>query len=161
MATITLRYRKNQSQEVRIEELKISLKNEEWIVEDRNTPSFFLEEYKEAIGILNGILSLSSNGNKKTNNGKEDDKKQAEKSINNRILFVGQRGTGKTSAMKSFADGLDKAENHGGKAFTCLPMIDPSNFDNNTNILLTVITMMFSEAKNLMIKKNDDEDVIT
>lgn len=162
MASITLKYQKNQSQEVRIEELRISSKNGEWIVEDRNTPSFFLEEYKEAIGILNGILSLSSNGNKKkTNNGKDNDKKQAEKSINNRILFVGQRGTGKTSAMKSFADGLDKAENDGGRAFTCLPMIDPSNFDNNTNILLTVITMMFSEAKNLMSKKNDDEDVIT
>ena len=161
MATITLKYQRNQSQEVRIEELRISSKNGEWIVEDKKTPSFFLEEYKEVIGILNGILSLSSNGNKKTNNGEEDEKKQAEKSINNRILFVGQRGTGKTSAMKSFADGLDKAENDGGKAFTCLPMIDPSNFDNNTNILLTVITMMFSEAKNLMNKKNDDEDVIT
>ena len=156
-----MKYQKNQSQEVRIEELRISSKNGEWIVEDKKTPSFFLEEYKEVIGILNGILSLSSNGYKKTNNGKEDDKKQAEKSINNRILFVGQRGTGKTSAMKSFADGLDKAENDGGKAFTCLPMIDPSNFDNNTNILLTVITMMFSEAKNLMNKKNDDEYVIT
>lgn len=161
MASITLKYQKNQSQEVRVEELRISSKNGEWIVEDKITPSFFLEEYKEVIGILNGILNLSSNGNKKTNNGKEDDKKQAEKSINNRILFVGQRGTGKTSAMKSFADGLDNAENDGGKVFTCLPMIDPSNFDNNTNILLTVITMMFSEAKNLMIKKNDDEDVIT
>lgn len=162
MATITLKYQKNQSQEIRIEKLKISSNNGEWLVEDEKTPSFFLEEYKEAIGILNGILSLSSNGNnKKTNNGKEDDKKQAEKSINNRILFVGQRGTGKTSAMKSFAEGLNDAENNGEKAFTCLPMIDPSNFDNNTNILLTVITMMFSEAKHLMNKKNDDEDVIS
>lgn len=162
MATITLKYQKNQSQEVRIEKLYISSKNGKWTVEnEKDSPSFFLEEYKEAIDILNGILSLSSNENKKIVTGKENDKRQAEKSINNRILFVGQRGTGKTSAMKSFADGLDKAENDRGNAFTCIPMIDPSNFDNNTNILLTVITMMFSEAKNLMNKKNDDEDVIS
>jgi hypothetical protein len=146
MATITLKYQKNKSQEIRIEKpiLKFHEDDIKWTIQ-KNDQFYFMQEYQHAMEIVNGILN----------------NKDAQESVNNRILFVGQRGTGKTSAMKSFADGLDEAKMNGKKVFTCLPLIDPSNFDNNTNILLTVITMMFSEAKKLMNKKDDDEDVIT
>lgn len=169
MATITLKYQKNQSHEIRIEDLKIGKVNNKWTV-DNNTTSFFGDEYKEAIEMVNAIIALC-NGKKEDkgeNNGKKNNKENGKSnaesdSINNRILFVGQRGTGKTSAMTSFAKGLDDAKIGNDKAlyFKHLPMIDPSNFDNNTNILLTVITMMFSEAKELMKENGNDEDIIS
>ena len=157
MATITLKYQKNQSHEIRVEKLNINYKSNKWDVQE--TSSFFMDEYKEAIEMVNAIIALC--------NGKKEDEKRngsatkESESINNRILFVGQRGTGKTSAMTSFAKGLDDAIENGRTVFKRLPMIDPSNFDNNTNILLTVITMMFSEAKELMKKNDTDGDVIT
>lgn len=148
MATITLKYQKNQSHEIRVEDLKIGKVNNKWMVEEEDrTPSFFMEEYKEAIEMINDIISSCES---KTEND----------SINNRILFVGQRGTGKTSAMTSFAKALDKAELDDKNVFKHFPLIDPSNFDNNTNILLTVITMMFSEAKKMM-KDDKNDDIIS
>lgn len=160
MATITLKYQKNQSHEIRVEDLKIEKVNNKWTVkEGTQTTSFFLEEYVEAIEMVNAIIALcdSKKEDRKKNGGatKESD------SINNRILFVGQRGTGKTSAMTSFARALDKAESDDKHVFKQLPLIDPSNFDNNTNILLTVISMMFSEAKEMMKVNDNNEDIIS
>lgn len=162
MAQITLKYQKNQSHEIRVEDLKIEKDNNKWTVkEEVQTTSFFLEEYKEAIEMVNAIIALCKG--KKEEGDRKDGTNRENDSINNRILFVGQRGTGKTSAMTSFAKGLDDAEIGNNKAFYFkhLPMIDPSNFDNNTNILLTVITMMFSEAKELMKENRNDEDIIS
>ena len=161
MATITLKYQKNQSHEIRVEDLKIKTKSGKWFAQE--TPSFFMDEYKEAIEMVNAIIALCNGKKEKEEEKRNDSANKDRESINNRILFVGQRGTGKTSAMTSFAKGLDDAEKDGKKAFyfKCLPMIDPSNFDNNTNILLTVITMMFSEAKELMKENGNDEDIIS
>lgn len=162
MATITLKYQKNQSHEIRVEDLIIGKVNNKWTVRDNvHTSPFFMDEYKEAIRMVNAIIALcDSKKEKEKRNGSAN--KESE-SINNRILFVGQRGTGKTSAMTSFSKGLDDAEidNHKALYFKRLPMIDPSNFDNNTNILLTVITMMFSEAKELMKENGNNEDIIS
>lgn len=162
MATITLKYQKNQSHEIRVEDLKIGKVNNKWTVkEEASTASFFMEEYKEAIEMVNAIIALCDS--KKEDGKRNGSTKKESESINNRILFVGQRGTGKTSAMTSFSKGLDDAEidNHKALFFKSLPMIDPSNFDNNTNILLTVITMMFSEAKELMKENGNNEDIIS
>lgn len=170
MATITLKYQKNQSHEIRVEDLKIGKVNNKWTVkEEASTASFFMEEYKEAIEMVNAIIALCDS--KKEDGKRNGSTKNESESINNRILFVGQRGTGKTSAMTSFSKGLDDAEieglddaeidNHKALYFKRLPMIDPSNFDNNTNILLTVITMMFSEAKELMKENGNNEDIIS
>ena len=170
MATITLKYQKNQSHEIRVEDLKIGKVNNKWTVkEEASTASFFMEEYKEAIEMVNAIIALCDS--KKEDGKRNGSTKKESESINNRILFVGQRGTGKTSAMTSFSKGLDDAEieglddaeidNHKALYFKRLPMIDPSNFDNNTNILLTVITMMFSEAKELMKENGNNEDIIS
>lgn len=160
MATITLKYQKNQSHEIRVEDLKIGKVNNKWTVkEEASTASFFMEEYKEAIEMVNAIIALCDS--KKEDGKRNGSTKKESESINNRILFVGQRGTGKTSAMTSFAKALDKAELGDKNVFKHLPLIDPSNFDNNTNILLTVITMMFSEAKKMMKNDKNDEDIIS
>lgn len=162
MATITLKHQKNQSHEIRVEDLKIGKVNSKWTVkEEASTASFFMEEYKEAIEMVNAIIALCDS--KKEDGKRNGSTKKESESINNRILFIGQRGTGKTSAMTSFSKGLDDAEidNHKVLYFKRLPMIDPSNFDNNTNILLTVITMMFSEAKELMKENGNNDDIIS
>ena len=98
MATITLKYQKNQSHEIRVEDLKIGKVNNKWTVkEEASTASFFMEEYKEAIEMVNAIIALCDS--KKEDGKRNGSTKKESESINNRILFVGQRGTGKTSAM--------------------------------------------------------------
>lgn len=160
MATITLKYQRNQSHEIRVEDLIIEKVNNKWTVRDNvHTSSFFMDEYKEAIRMVNAIIALCDS--KKEEEKRNGSANKESESINNRILFVGQRGTGKTSAMTSFAKALDKAELGDKNVFKHLPLIDPSNFDNNTNILLTVITMMFSEAKKMMKNDKNDEDIIS
>ena len=157
MATITLKYQKNQSHEIRVEDLNINYDSGKWKAQE--TSSFFMDEYTEAIEMVNAIIALCD-GKKEEGEKKGSATKESE-SINNRILFVGQRGTGKTSAMTSFAKALNEAKIGKKNVFKPLPLIDPSNFDNNTNILLTVITMLFSEAKNMMKNDKNDEDIIS
>lgn len=157
MATITLKYQKNQSHEIRVENLNINYDSGKWKAQE--TSSFFMDEYTEAIEMVNAIIALCD-GKKEEGEKKGSATKESE-SINNRILFVGQRGTGKTSAMTSFAKALNEAKIGKKNVFKPLPLIDPSNFDNNTNILLTVITMLFSEAKNMMKNDKNDEDIIS
>ena len=140
---ITLKYQENESQEIRIEEPKI-VYDKKWNVTDDNQ-LYFMQEYKDAMEIVNGILALN-------------DTKSVE-SFNNRVLFVGQRGTGKTSVMKSFAESLDNAIKDNEKAFVRLPMVDPSHFDNNRNLLETVINSMYSEAEKLINNGSNNEDI--
>ena len=155
MSKYTLTYRKGRSQEIYIEKIgeKASL--------------YFQQEYDTAYGLIKEIISLQG--------VETDSKAEKEKRIeeikrygcNNRVLFTGQRGCGKTSVMRSLADYLSERtiiiknkDNNRDYALVmcyCLPMVDPSHFDNNNNILLTVITSMFSEAKNKM-EINSDKD---
>lgn len=155
MSNYTLTYKKGKSQEIYIEE----------IGNGNNESLYFNQEYKEARKLIKEIVDLQ---------GTKDDKDKKDKikkyGCNNRILFTGQRGCGKTSVMHSLADYLSKLNpkptlvNKDGNEFPtdvmfcCLPIVDPSHFDNNNNILLTVITSMFSEAKRKMNKSEDGGD---
>ena len=155
MSNYTLTYKKGKSQEIYIEE----------IGNGNNESLYFNQEYTEARKLIKEIVDLQ---------GTKDDKDKKIKikkyGCNNRILFTGQRGCGKTSVMHSLADYLSKLNpkptlvNKDGNEFPtdvmfcCLPMVDPSHFDNNNNILLTVITSMFSEAKNKMEKYSDKDE---
>lgn len=145
MSNYTLTYRKGKSQEIYIEK----------IGEDEQL--YFQQEYNNALKLIKEIVDLQRSEN--------DNAKYA---CNNRILFAGQRGCGKTSLMRSLADYLatpkkeieykDWEKIDFQNNFSCLPMVDPSHFDNNNNILLTVITSMFSEAKKKMNKDKDGSD---
>jgi len=151
MSKYTLTYRKDKSQEICIETIENIGKDE---------GLYFNQEYEEAIKLIKAIVDSQNN--------KEEIAKHG---CNNRILFTGQRGSGKTSVMRSLADYLSKPkaklkDKDGNDAndkikFGCLPMVDPSHFDNNNNILLTVITSMFSEAKKEMIKSEDGGDTFS
>lgn len=158
MSKYTLTYEKSKSQEIYVES----------VVKDENHVPYFEQEYDEARKLIMEIVD-SQGTNKDSNKEREEKREKIKKyGCNNRILFIGQRGCGKTSVMHSLADYLSeqdpKLKEKNGKdaeidiKFSCLPMVDPSHFDNNNNILLTVITSMFSEAKKKMETNSDIDE---
>ena len=64
---------------------------------------------------------------------------------NNILAFCGERGSGKTSCMKSFIDQKKKDDN--SSCFFLYP-IDPSFFDESHNIVELVIGRMYAEVQN-------------
>ena len=166
MSIYTLTYRKERSQEICVETI-------ENIGKDVNL--YFNREYDEAIKLVKEIILLQGIKEDEEDRGtnvdrsyKQNNKRDVAKyGCNNRILFAGQRGCGKTSVMRSLAEYLSKHKitiNYDGDKddikvrCCCLPMVDPSHFDNNNNILLTVITSMFSVAKGYMKEFGDKND---
>lgn len=135
-----------------------------------NKDILFEKEYEKAQIAIEDIVfqQLKSNGNSFC----ED-----RPLINNRIIFTGQRGSGKTSALLSLKSHLkNKGINITNKKkagihninFYCLPTIDPSYFDGENNILTTVLSSMFYDAKKVMEnydkqgvqRRNDYEDLL-
>ena len=105
---------------------------------NREIKTFFCEEYLKANWIVTNIT-----------NDKEDLKtgeKDSSKVKNNIIVFSGDRGSGKTSAMMSFGKFLEHHKD-GKTRYKLLEMIDPSYFRKNESILLNIITLMFKMAK--------------
>jgi len=156
MAKYEIKIEKDNRKEIVVEDISST---------DNNNP-LFQEEYLKAKRILESFTK------DKTPRGKEGQKHSAPPSYgpkNNIIVFTGDRGTGKTSAMVSFGKYLEKKglkdiNNETGKIceVVCpieerylitedhcklLDMIDPSYFRKNESILLNVITMMFKMAK--------------
>jgi|GEM_PF-1825854 len=93
----------------------------------------------------------------------DEEKRRTNMSIysNNIMAFVGDRGTGKSSAMKSFV----KALTNGGlweiekkldrdKCFLALPVIDPSQLKCEEGILESVIANMYSDIKQIIENTN-------
>lgn len=69
---------------------------------------------------------------------------------NNIFAFIGERGSGKTSCMKSFAkllEGSSEAKNEysalKGTKFYCLDTIDPSFIDNDTNLIGIILANLY------------------
>lgn len=153
MSNYTLTYKKDKSQDIYIEK----------IGQEQNL--YFQQEYDEARKLIKEIISLQGVVADKMNKTKKEN--IIKYGCNNRVLFTGQRGCGKTSVMHSLADYLfehkiiiknsNENEDDTKVKCCCLPMVDPSHFDNNNNILLTVITSMFSEAKKKMTKDGDKD----
>ena len=147
---MVLEYTRNASQKAKVE-TKIEYNN-----------VFFYEEYKKAKEALKVII-IQQLENNASGEGKEDIR------VNNRILFTGQRGSGKTSALLSLKEDLqsngliieisDKEKDKKEKKidFHPLPMIDPSYFDGRNNIITTVITSLFAESKKIMLDKEREK----
>lgn len=111
---------------------------------DRRTGSIFEEQYKKALELFKSILA---------NNTASSKKDFAHSQRNNIIAFVGDRGSGKTSCMLSFAELLkeyssDIAKPSIIKEKKCYVMdsIDPSFFDDKSsnNILELIIGRLYS-----------------
>lgn len=116
---------------------------------------YFLEEYERAINIVKDIIREWP-CETKTKDLCDRIKCQWDNlPKNNRILFHGQRGSGKTSVTMSVAKSL---EGHciDDNTFKVLPIINPGYFDADTNILKTIISNMFEMAKCIIRKEDND-----
>lgn len=107
--------------------------------------SIFADIYDSAFSLIKEISESTKEQNNKNNRER-----------NNIIAFIGERGSGKTSCLKSVYYSLDKQQ---GKSCPCLinefnisynnqlPIIDPSYIDEQSNIIEIVIAHMFSTFK--------------
>lgn len=118
---------------------------------------YFLAEYERTIAIVKDIIKEWPGETKPKNLCERMRCQWDNLPKNNRILFHGQRGSGKTSVTMSVAKSL---EGHclEGNAFKVLPIINPSYFDADTNILKTIISNMFEMAKCIIRKDKEDND---
>lgn len=116
---------------------------------------YFFEEYQKSITIIKEIISDWPCPSKNTDPCQRMKCQWDNLSVNNRILFHGQRGSGKTSVTMSVAKSLE-GHGIGCATFKVLPIINPCYFDNDTNILKTIISNMFEMTK--CIIRNDDKD---
>jgi signal recognition particle GTPase len=107
--------------------------------------SIFADIYDSAFSLIKEISESTKEQNNKNNRER-----------NNIIAFIGERGSGKTSCLKSIYFSLDKQQ---GKPLPIpinevnisynnqLPIIDPSYIDEQSNIIEIVIAHMFSTFK--------------
>lgn len=153
--SFTFKIDRNKRHQIQVEEIVINEKGK--VVSE----VLFSREYEQAKRIVESIVSMQPNsmdiaglyGEHVERSCVKDNKSGK----NNILLFTGPRGGGKTSAVTSFGRYLEK--NSIGKInFKCLPMIDPSYFDNNNNILKLVLTTMFKMAKCKLSSSSKDGD---
>ena len=151
----------NQPQRIKIEEYKDFSK------------SIFKDVYSEAgenvgkiaekvIEIRNEIDNEKSNTNSKSSKFYNDIR-----DYNNVIAFTGDRGVGKTSAMISFVNALDnlyssqlgkedkeiesiKKIRNAKYIFTCLKVIEPSNFVRGERLFEIVLSNIFSKISEIL-----------
>lgn len=120
--------------------------------------SMFKDVYEKAFDCIGSILADSS---------KEDSYEK----YNNIVSFVGERGTGKTSAMLSVSGALKneyptefkkeifkglKSDDKPKYTFNEIGIIDPSHFNENSNILEIILAKMFKKFKNKVEEKNNN-----
>ena len=110
---------------------------------NQQNESIFSDIYSRAFKLIDEIAKQPDNGN---------DERIRER--NNIIAFIGERGSGKTSCLRSIYQALPKHEKSimASKQNTIiynndLPIIDPSYFDDHSNILEIVIAHMFKTFK--------------
>ncbi|MCT4660357.1 MAG: hypothetical protein N4A40_00750 [Tissierellales bacterium] len=139
--------------------LKIRL-GEEYkpVVEDytRAKESYFRGIYEKGIRIVKDIVD---------DRNIENQIDSEDNYYNNIIAFVGDRGMGKTSCMKSFEklltsnnkffsmgfkEGESSSYNESSSKFYSMGTIDPSLFDKQNNLLEVVIAKMFERFKEAM-----------
>lgn len=120
--------------------------------------SLFKDQYIKALREIGAYLSTNSS------------------EINNVFAFIGDRGTGKTSCMESVAEMLESHQYDNSresiisediknilknKSYCVLKTLDPSIFDDKSNILEIVVGKMFKDFDEIFKKldiKGDEED---
>lgn len=86
---------------------------------------------------------INLSGNHKLNRFK------AQKTMNNMIGFIGERGTGKTSSMLSFAAALEDSNyiNMNHAKFVVMDPIDPTLINDNESILQVIVATLFLDVR--------------
>ncbi|MBN1968834.1 MAG: hypothetical protein JXR48_11860 [Candidatus Delongbacteria bacterium] len=144
------------------EEYKIKVES----IDEFNT-SLFRDIYNRAAIAVNEIVANSEDQRIKKSNKEIDDFDLDAQKFNNIIAFTGDRGTGKTSAMVSFAKALkrcNKLKNDESVkivdielkylSFHDIGIVDPSLFTANNNIVEIIIARMFEKFKTEINNKN-------
>ncbi len=118
--------------------------------------SFFKGIYEKAAEqVAEVVIWAKSSTEKTTVDNNHDTFKREEINYNNIVAFVGERGTGKTSAMITMAQALVKfkkkdwfdngsAEKIEGIEYHSLRAIDPTRFEENQNIIEVIIAELFN-----------------
>lgn len=119
--------------------------------------SLFSEQYKKALSSLNSLLTIVS----------KSSISEADNTPNNILSFIGDRGSGKTSCMITFAKllegGLDKKLQEtyalvAEHAYYRIERIDPTFFDESHNVIelfLAGLYNVFHEHRNRSFRKSD------
>ncbi|PQJ10252.1 hypothetical protein CJD36_016335 [Flavipsychrobacter stenotrophus] len=147
--------------------LTIDLNNDYRINIDNNLNySFFKDVYIKAKELTDDIIKKNKQSSERSKLGDFD----KDVFYNNVIAFVGDRGTGKSSAMTSFARALilksntentiffKGAEQIGETEFVSIETIDPSLFDQRDNLLQIIISKMFSKFEKTLRDTNRQID---
>lgn len=133
--------------------------------EDDFKKSIFSELYKAASRNIEAIISQSIITEKKSF-GKSS---ISDDSYNNIIAFTGERGTGKSSSMISFAEGLIKKDRNSTfflekdypnifkKSIVSIDVIDPSLFRGEDQLFEIIISKMFARFQKKL--KNEREEI--
>ena len=137
------------------EEYKIKIENP-----DRLKGSFFEDIYIKAADAVEDIIEQTEKSNKKSD--QNDPFLNEKQDYNNIIAFCGERGTGKSSAMISFAQSLLRlndskdfyvGKNLRSKNFHTIKVIDPSLFEEHENIFEVILAQLFSSFEKELNKK--------
>ena len=120
----------------------------------------FSDIYEKAVGLISDIVKVNVLNKEKTftdninieaERVKCYSKEVFNNTRNNIVAFIGERGAGKTSCLQTMYNGLCNIACL--KELYCifdrkLPIIDPSYFNEHSNILEIVIAQMFLVFKN-------------
>ena len=117
--------------------------------------SIFSDIYDSAFSI---IAEISKQDNSEKSKQYDSEKSEHNRERNNIIAFIGERGSGKTSCLKSVYHSLNKQNGNENSlpakikdikvSFNNqLPIIDPSYLDEQSNIIEIVIAHMFQSFK--------------
>jgi len=101
--------------------------------------SLFVSQYKTAFAEIDAYLDAPS-------------MREDFVVCNNVFAFVGERGSGKTSCMLSVADMLEAHRTEIGrpKSFFKTPIVDPSFFDEKTNIIEILLGKLYVQFDNYL-----------
>lgn len=153
MSTNTLTIDLNEEYKIKIEDA------------DKLSSSYFKEIYERAGKAAEDILTKSNRSEKSVEQKLFARQKEE---YNNIIAFCGERGTGKSSAMITFAQSLvqiKKTEEDFYNDSLCdysfhyIDVIDPSMFEDNEHIFEVILSQMFScFTKELEENRRNDSD---
>lgn len=137
--------------------------------------SFFRDVYKSASDNVLEIIEGRIAQEEEQNRFKDSPLGRfvAQRTMNNMIGFMGERGTGKTSAMLSFAAGLERSsgvntvltlfankrlnnlKTYKTINFQVMDVIDPTLINDNESIVQVIVATLFQEAKQEMMQESE------
>lgn len=118
------------------------------------TKSFLGGIYAQSYILIKTILQLN-----KDISGNYSVMNEMQNSIQNVIAYTGRRGTGKTSAMLSFANNLTSGKSNFQETFYALPYTDVSVLEENEDVFLIVLSKMLNLIHDSMPTYNHSYNV--